>query len=771
ASCLLHAIRVESAPGPDAIVTKIGGTVQARGKDYTWEWTEANDDFRLLDSRGLVIASGKLQPAVMVQATGEGGVRRCSAGKPAGYDVRGNAVSVRYEGVNGSAKVSLNWRFQDGGMWLDPIVYESPSTEDVVSLHYFAQADGNEAQPSLQSDYLVVPGANESPALSPILPQNAFTGLKETLWLGHGGANPETQGGQQWALPVHYFCGFHMSPYDFQKAPHLTAVQGVELDQLLDAFCCGLAEIPNGDLLIETQDGKYSQVVNYRGDLWGHVRGPGKLVLGAKQYWTVGPNYYEAIRRYYLGLLAAGAVRKKTNSARKLDVALAPSFCTYGEQYAREHTDERLDEPTLLSIYEEMGRSGMKAKLFVIDAKWEGKWGNLRHSEERLPHFEDILARIRSDGHYVGLWAAFLRCADPGDLGLKTEHVLHQPDGKPYVINNITPDPYYMYDASQPQVQQALKKLAKEFVRRYKPDFVKFDFGYEIPAMAIAAPKDKAWAGERYLSNTLELIVNAMREENPDLVMLYYSLSPLLLEHIDLHSPDDLGLCLGDFGLEANRRLFFSSLLGEIGMPTWGSSGYDWVTAPDVWFDTAALGALGSLLSFSGPQAEKYCKPERVAKFNGLAQAVRLSDTFSTVPIDAAYLGPERGAHASSWARIENGEVVLVALRERCLDGRKGSGKFRDLVTSNTSMVVASKTNDGLAHASKLAVVPYGDGEITLQRADNGTTRAEATEHYFGGGRKTTQLPVAHGRLQIPLREHAEDGSVVEWIEISFFAN
>jgi hypothetical protein len=480
----------------------------------------------------------------------------------------------------------------------------------------------------------------------------------------------------------------------------------------------------------------------------------------------VGPNYYEAIRRYYLGLLQAEVIQKKTNSPHKKEVALAPSFCTFGEQVARDRVDVRLDEATLQSIYEEMSRSGMKAKLFVIDAKWEGKWGNLRHSEERLPHFEETLGRIRSDGHYLGLWAAFLRCADPGDLGLTTEHVLHQPDGKPYVIGDIKTTGFYMYDVSQPEVQRALSKLAKEFARRYKPDFVKFDFGYEIPSLAIAAPKDKTWAGERFLSRSLEVIVRGMQEENPDLVVLYYSLSPLLLDYIDLHSPDDLFLCLGDYALETNRRFFFSSLLGEIGMPTWGSSGYDWLTAPDVWFDTAALGALGSLLSFSGPQAEMYCKPERLAKFNGLAQAVRVSDTFSAVPIDAAYFGPERGAHSPSWARIENGEVVLVALRERCLDGQKGSGKFRDLVTSNTSVVIASKTNDGLARASKLAVVPYGEGEITLQRPAIETARVEATEHYFRGGSKTTQLSVEHGRLQIPLRERAEDGSVVEWIEL-----
>jgi hypothetical protein len=369
----------------------------------------------------------------------------------------------------------------------------------------------------------------------------------------------------------------------------------------------------------------------------------------------------------------------------------------------------------------------------------------------------------------VGLWAAFLRCADPAELGLTTDHMLHSPDGKPHFVmgDPNAGSPFYMYDMSQPEVQKVLRKLAKGFVRRYKPDFIKFDFGYEIPSLAIAAPKDMSWAGEQFLSKGLEVIVKAMREENPDLVVLYYSLSPLLLEYIDLHSPDDMWMCMGEFDLEANRRFFFSSLLGEIGMPTWGSGGYDWVTAPEIWFDTVAIGALGSLVSFSGPAAETYCKPERVAKFNGLAQAARVTNTFSVVPIDAAYLGPERGAHSPSWARIENGEVVLVALRERCLDGQKGSGQFRDLVSSTTSVVVASKTNDGLARASKLAVVPYGEGEVRLKREGSETAHAEATEHYFGGGSKTRQVPIENGRLQVAVREHTEEGSVIEWVELN----
>ena len=132
---------------------------------------------------------------------------------------------------------------------------------------------------------------------------------------------------------------------------------------------------------------------------------------------------------------------------------------------------------------------------------------------------------------------------------------------------------------------------------------MKFDFGYEIPALDTVAPRDMSWAGERLLWKGLDVVVKALREENPDIVVMYYELSPLFTEHLDLHSPDDLFMATGEFDLEANRRFFFSSLCGEFGMPTYGSSGYDWVSAPSIWFDSVAVGTLGCLASFYGSAA------------------------------------------------------------------------------------------------------------------------------------------------------------------------
>jgi len=54
-------------------------------------------------------------------------------------------------------------------------------------------------------------------------------------------------------------------------------------------------------------------------------------------------------------------------------------------------------------------------------------------------------------------------------------------------------------------------------MKRYRPDLVKFDFGYELPSLDTGVPKDMNWAGEKLLAKGLDVVVNAMREENPDL--------------------------------------------------------------------------------------------------------------------------------------------------------------------------------------------------------------------------------------------------------------
>jgi hypothetical protein len=728
ATFFLNKLPVEGASGPPARISESGKTVRAEGVNYAWEWSQDTDRFRIFGPQGRVLASSTLQPAVVVQPVGEKGARRSIAGRLAGHEIQGNRVNWTYEGVNNSAKVSVAWRFDEHGPWVEPVIYQTTAAEDVVSLHYFAEAEGNHVKPSLEVHNLVLPGISQSPSISPL----AIPGLgwDLTSWLGRGSPRGLSMD-QQWGLPAHYFCGYH------EHWPGDSAV--FQADNPSEAFCCGLADLPNGDFFLTQLRGRGSLRFELRGDLWEHLRGPGRFTLGATLFWAFGSNFYEAIRQYYLGLVNAGIIQKKANSARKNAAALAPQWCTWGEQVFRHKDSARLDEATLTAMYDELKASGLQAVMFSIDDKWEGAYGSLEHDAQRFPHFEPFLDRVRADGHRLGLWAAFMRCEDPAALGL---------------------------DFTQAEVAAVLRDRARKFARRYRPDLVKFDFGYEIPALDTVAPHDMSWAGERLLWKGLDVVVKALREENPDIVLMYYGLSPLFTDYLDLFSSDDLFGAAGEYDLEANRRLFFSSLCGEFGMPTYGSSGHDWVSGPSIWFDSVVVGTIGSLAKFCGIVAPgDGATPERVAKYNGLTHLVRPSNCFSIAPLDADYETPTRGAHASSWARMENGEVVLVALRKQRIAGGIGTGKFRDLVSTSASVVVAARSSGSIAGATQLGVVPYGDGELSV-KLEAGAS-ALATEHYFGGAHQTKPITFERGYLRIPLRERSEKGELVEWIAIN----
>jgi hypothetical protein len=735
-----------------ARISSRGDSVRVDASRYAFEWSSADDRFTFLDSKGRKMLSGVGQPAIMRRASGSAAAS-CSAGKISSKSVNGNRLIVTYEGVNQGAKVTVTWRFDGDNVWFEPLVYETSAPEDVVGVHYFSSVAEETPNPSLEHTYLIHPGMSESSSLSVV--SLMMNGLDLTTWLGHGSGDLSANI-QQWGLPTHYFCGV--------TSQVGLGVKGGMKEHLSDAFCCGLADLPAGDMLLELKGGRSSPVLNVRSDLWGQARGPGRITLGPTLCWAAGGDYRDSIRQYYSALVSAGIIRKKVNSAAKNAVVTAPQFNTWGAEVAIDKAWYKFDQGAIESIYSGLKASGMKPGMFVIDAKWEGKYGLLEHSAELFPRFEQFLQRVRSDGHKLGMWAAFMRCDDPQAVGLNVSHMLRQPNGQPIVKREVD-KPYYLFDFSQAPVQEVLSGLARKYVKRYDPDLVKFDFGYELPSLSGGAPKDMNWAGERLLKKGLDVVVGAMREVKPDLVVMYYSLSPLFIDYFDLHSPDDLFMCVEDYHLEANKRFYFSSLLGEIGMPTYGSGGYDWPTMPDIWFDSAPMGTLGSLNSFAGDEQNTGPTPERVAKFNGLSQLLRRSNVFSVEPLDQVLYGGSNGARSSSWVRMERGEPVLVALRSHRFDGNGGPGGYKDVVRSTGSVVVASKSPGGLSSATRLGVVPYGSGELII-RHEGSAASAAVTTHRFGSTPLKSRLPLSGGILRVPLAERLTDGSVVEWLEL-----
>jgi hypothetical protein len=738
-----------------ARLSEHGGGLRVTGATYTWEWSPSKDQFQLHDSSGRLITTSPLQPMIIVSSPDHHGARHVGPGKLASHTVQPGAITFHYEGVNGHGSVSTTWRFEARAIRLDPLVYETPLEEDVISLHYFAEPREGKPFPALRSTYVIDPGISEGSSVSPIL--RSDVGLNTVSWLGRGSFSAGMN--QQWGLPVHFFCGFNINHAGAGERDAFTRGRS-------EAFCCGLTDLPNGDLFLDLKSGAASVLVNYRSDVWGHLRGPGQISLGAGFYWSFGANYYEAIRVYYTGLLRAGIIRMKSNSERKTAVALTPQFCTWGAQVDRGKEGDRLDEAFLREIYKELKDSGMRAGMFSIDDKWEGRYGRLEHSTERLPHFTEFLNEVRADGRRIGLWAAFMRCEDPRDIGLTAENMLRQPDGKPFVAGG---GKYYILDFTQPKVEKVVRRLAHNFIRRYDPDLVKFDFGYELPSVDIAAPQDRRYSGERLMKKGLEVVVGAMREVKPDIVLMYYQLSPLFLDELDLHSPDDLFLAAGEYDLEANRRFFFSSLCGTLGVPTYGSTGYDWQSAPNIWFDSAVVGTLGSLNDFRGDEQGEGATPWRIAKYNGLTQILRKSNIFRVEPLAVDYEAPTRGARSRSWARFENDELVLAAIRPSGnLDGAYSESpatQFQNLIRTRFPVVVASRTSQDIQNARSLGVVPYGDGEVSIKHLQG--TQAEVVEHWLGGAVTRSHVPLRDGYCSLRVEQKNKDESPLEWIELN----
>jgi hypothetical protein len=706
---------------------------------YTWQWDTETDLFHLYDFQNRLISRARHQPLIV------GGEMPLDA--KVSYQIKDDHISVNYQAEKSASRLTVSWSFQNDFISLEPLLFKSSIASDIVQIIYFPEQDGASYKPSMYSHYFVVPGLCMSTNIHPIV--DLHSRLSVTTVLGSGAMRGPGLT-QQWGLPAHYFCNFNTP--DRWNAIDAKSQQS-------SATCWGLAELPQGDYRLEIREIGVSPILNLRSDLWGQI--PNKL--GLSFIITFGENYHEAIRSYYRILQREKIISTKSSiSHKKRDVLLAPQYNTWGVESAKAIPPEELTEDTVKDIFQKFQQSGLHARTFVIDDKWEGKYGELMHDTERFPHFENLLDNIRRQGYFIGLWAAFLRCQDPTTLGLEETNLLQTREGKPLWLAHQT-SRYGIFDVTQPIVQKVLRERAKAFVHRYKPDLIKFDFGYELPSLDVAAPADLNWAGERLLKKGLEVVVGAMKEENPDLVIMYYGLSPLLIEYYDLHSLDDLVYCVGDYDLETNRRIFFSCVCGELGMPTYGSSGYDWDSALDIWFDSAASGTLGSLHCFDGDENGDQPKANHIAKFNGINSLVRQEAFFQTHPIHAKWQGGLRAGISPSWERIENGKTVLLALRTRQFDGRPAPNHYKDMLYTDIMVVVASLTESDIAESTHLGIVPFDDGRCTIRNINSG---AKIIEHYLGGYKTEMQINFTD-TLTLELQQ-TRANQTLEWVEIIF---
>ncbi len=739
-----------------AQVSATPGGIEARTPTYTWTWDRAGDTFALKDEDGRCVVTGPQGPVVVVAVNGvllapiDATVQDVSE--------QDSAVAIISTDDRSGLRVRTRWVFETDHVRLEAVELTSDTVMHVVDMTSFATVIDGTVTPGLRSDWVVHPGPNNSPVLGPVIP--SWSNLDLRLWLGRGSGTPHDDN-QQWALPAHYFAGMSVEGG--------LQTTGAFSSRLSSAYCLGLAEMPNADHLFRMTDGRYSPVFQVRSDLWGQTRtGSGPIRVGPAQLMTLGSDYRDAIRSYYAVALRTGSAVRPRTSPAKADTLRRSAWNTWGAQTQIGPEAVWMDQALLESIYDDARAAGLRPGMFVVDAKWEGTYGVLEHDANRLPRFEEFLGRVRADGLKIGMWAAFMRCENPSAVGLTDEHMIRGRDGAPISRQNWL-DEFYLYDASHPRTREVLRGLVRKFAERYRPDLVKFDFGYEIPSLAETIPHDPSWGGEKILRRCLEVIVGELRSVLPDVVVMYYHLSPLMNDLVDLVAPDDLFVAMEETHLSTNRRVYLSSPLAELGVPYYSSSGYDCASLQQIWFDAALAGPVGALVGFRGDVWGARPSAEDVACFNGISDLTRPATVFTFEPHHPNRLGGSQGATAASWVRREQDEVVGAAIRTMGLDGLPVAAEIPGVAATTAQVVVLSTTDAPLARTSGLGVVPFGEGRLSLRREEDAEV-AHIRVRLLGGASSTTSALVTDSRLGIDLMTHI-DGVPVERIEVTISEN
>src|SRR5262245_54745150 len=111
------------ADAADVEIVQDAEAVVVRTPSYRWEWDHA-DRLVVSDSRGLRIAAGPVQPAVVV-AGRERANEWAAPGSLESVSVDGAEVTISWTGVNGSARLETVWTFDSEAFTLGAVHYAS----------------------------------------------------------------------------------------------------------------------------------------------------------------------------------------------------------------------------------------------------------------------------------------------------------------------------------------------------------------------------------------------------------------------------------------------------------------------------------------------------------------------------------------------------------------------------------------------------------------------------------------------------------------------
>jgi hypothetical protein len=171
--------------------------------------------------------------------------------------------------------------------------------------------------------------------------------------------------------------------------------------------------------------------------------------------------------------------------------------------------------------------------------------------------------------------------------------------------------------------------------------------------------------------------------------------------------------------------------------------------------------------SFAAGTPESRLTPRQVATYNGLTALARTANHFRVEPLGWNVCGIASAARTSSWARYENDAPVMVTLRPHGFGGARGCDRFHEDLRTDTTITVASMTDQGITESSRLGLVAAGNGQVTI--GHSGSARVASVTAYGLGGvtGPSEEFPVVSEAVAIPVRDEFPDGTPIERYEIN----
>jgi hypothetical protein len=660
------------------------GSLTYRDGDLQFEWNYAQDhaQLALLPGRSIVW-QGSLLPAFWLETDHKRQFIKASVIKAtASVDGRSDSLQLKI-GSLGTGRLLIvkeNWGIRFSSLtieWRQPVpaiieMYFGVSDSAMRNSSVWPTWD-RPFMPDWQAFGFCVPGAKGG------TPQSYFR-----CW-DFGQAN----------LALGSFGPSMGSPYGAAyPRPLLYAAMGSDQG----CIALGVGEIPTAAMSLHIQSTKGCFQYVYAEDLWG-AQPEKKRTWNEPLRFSFGTDSWSAIKKYYSSFPIRAAANPHANSS---------AWNTWGMWGQGKYPIRPVTDFS----------KNIGADLVVMDGSWEGSQGAARPNADRFPNFAEDLDTARNLGLGIGIWESIGWIVDPYANGLKDQDLILNRNGKPCKANwNFDPsgESYYCMDPSSEGTRKYIKERTLRVMRMIKPKLIKLDFGYGLPSPEMGVPKDPAYRGERYAYELVKLISQTAKSVDPEVVIMYYGISPLWTADVDLVSLDDQQDLWHDVPRGEQEWSIWASLLSDRKMGLNASSGYDWDIDDEMVLNTCILGAPGAVLPVSlkngDPVPSKFLN-RRLAIYKWF----RRSTSWEPLWLNSRTGNFSSPPKLNCWGRMEKigGQAQLTALVLRDGDKEELADPLLSGISWSGRWALISQEDKAISSTQDLALIPFDAGYISL---------------------------------------------------------